>query len=58
MFSLCGSTERDHLKTNLGDQLHPVKSFGTLKLKDFCIISLDDDNTPIQKVAKQSCISK
>ena len=47
MLSLCRSTERDHLKTKLGDKLHQVKSFRTLKLKDFCIVSLDDDDTPI-----------
>lgn len=58
MFPLCKSTQRDHVKTTLSHKLHQVKSFGNLKLKDFCIISLDDDNTPMQKVAKRPCNSK
>lgn len=50
------STKGGHMKTNLGHKLHQVKSYETLKVQDFHIFFLDDDNSPIQKVAKQSCI--
>ena len=52
MFYVCTSTKGDHMKSNLGHKLHQVKSYETLKLRDFHIFVLDDDNSPIQKGCK------
>lgn len=47
MFSFCMSTESDHMNTNLGHKLHHMEGFGALKLQDFRIVFLDDDDTSI-----------
>lgn len=54
MLSFAMSIENDHTKTTVDHKLHQMKSSWALKLQDFCIVFLDNDDVPIHNVAKRS----
>lgn len=46
------AAKSDYVKINLVHKLHQLKSSITLKLQDFCMVFLDDEDAPIQKVVR------